>query len=120
MPDLNILEMLNGDKPAYVDGLAMWAQRLLVIIMASEEKDTGRAYGGELAALVGEAVLPPDTLSLKVSEAIPDALAWLKQNSDAPNELQASVDDVVADGDHLTVFITVSLNGEETTVSMNI
>ena len=120
MPDLNILGMLNGDKPDYVDGLAMWAQRLLILIMASEEKDTGRAYGGELAALVGDAVLPPDALSLKVSEAIPDALNWLKKNSEAPSELQATVDDVVQNGDHMTVFITVSLEDDETTVSMNV
>lgn len=120
MSDLNILRMMTGDKPGYVDGLEMWAQRLLIVIMASEDNDVGRAYGGELAAMVGGAVLSPDALSLQISSSIPEALVWMKRNGGAPDDLSAEVTDIVVDGDRTTVLLTVTQDGRSTTVSATV
>lgn len=117
MSDLNILRMMTGKAPGYTAGLEMWAQRLLVVLMASETKDVGRMYGGELAALPGNAVMSEDALELQITSSIPDALVWMKRNEAVPDNLTATVESVVIDNGRATVALKVSLDEESTTVS---
>lgn len=121
MKDLNILRMIMDADPGYTrNEHEVWAQRLMVILMGSEDNDVGRAYGGELAAFVGGAILSPDVLELKVKSSIKEAVEWLKANSDAPADMTADVDTYDLDGDHLTIHITVSYAGESSSADLTL
>ena len=113
MPDLNILEMLSGNPPAY-SSVDPNTQKLVVLMMVSDN-DIGRSYGGELADLPGKISQDLDVLTLKITAMLKDAIQWMKDNDPSvPDSFNATMT-VEKDGnDKLTLMLNTFVRGQST------
>lgn len=117
MSDLNIFSMINGSEPGYADEKELYAQKLAVLIMVSDD-DIGRAYGGELASLPGKMNLNADTIKTEISGMLQEAVSWMKENDDTiPNEFNADLVEVYATSDSLSIEINTTTDGASYTSS---
>ena len=117
MSDLNIFSMINGSKPGYADEKELYAQKLAVLIMVSDD-DIGRAYGGELASLPGKMNLNADAIKTEISGMLQEAVSWMKENDDTiPNEFNADLGEVYATSDSLSIEISTTTDGASYTSS---
>lgn len=117
MSDLNIFSMINGSEPGYADEKELYAQKLAVLIMVSDD-DIGRAYGGELASLPGKMNLNADAIKTEISGMLQEAVSWMKENDDTiPNEFNADLIEVYATSDSLSIEISTTTDGASYTSS---
>jgi hypothetical protein len=118
MSDLNILGMIAGEKPGYADERTLYAQRLAVLIMVSD-KDIGRTYGGELAALPGEtSINAEDTFRLEIVTLLQEAVEWMKENDPStPLDFDAKLDDIISTDDGFSLVISTTTDGVSYTPS---
>lgn len=117
MSDLNILGMIAGEQPGYASEKSLYAQKLAVLIMVSD-KDIGRTYGGELAALQGEASIDVDGFRAEMSAMLQEAVDWMKQNDPTvPEDFDATLESVDVTPDGFTVTIETTTDGVSFTPS---
>lgn len=117
MSDLNIFSMINGSAPGYADEKELYAQRLAVLIMVSDD-DIGRSYGGELASLPGKLNINSDTIKAEIAGMLQEAVAWMKENDDTvPDDFAAELMNVYVTTDSLSIEISTTTDGVSYTPS---
>lgn len=118
MSDLNILGMIAGKKPGYADEKTLYAQKLAVLIMVSDN-DIGRTYGGELATLPGKVSIDSeDTFRLEIVTLLQEAVEWMKENdSSIPLNFDAKLDSILSTDDGFSIVISTTTDGVSYTPS---